>query len=143
MRGPTVRARKQRVLAGQSQRADRPLDHIGVDLDATIVEEQRQTRPAAQGITDGVSELALLADESELLAQPRLKCLDERPTAVLAHSATLLGRATADLALDLVESPDPHQRFRRDRRRRGEPHRDHRRRVGLDHAAKDRISLCS
>src|SRR5687768_12688048 len=117
MLSAAIRAGEQRILAVQGQRADRTFNHIGIDLNPAVVEEQGQARPAGQRVTDRLGELALLADKSELLAQPRLKSLDERPAAVLAHSATLLGRAAADLALDPVEGRDAGERFRRDRRR--------------------------
>jgi hypothetical protein len=40
-----VGAGEQRVLAVEGDRADRVLDHVGVDLDATVVEEKAQPRP--------------------------------------------------------------------------------------------------
>lgn len=60
-----IRAREQRVLAIEGQRPDRPLDGVGVQLDAAIIQEQRQSGPAGQRVADGVGELALGADLTE------------------------------------------------------------------------------
>jgi hypothetical protein len=44
--GPAVGSGKKCVLAGEREWADRALNHIGVDLDATIIEEQAEPGPA-------------------------------------------------------------------------------------------------
>ena len=46
-----------------------------------------------------------------LLAQPRLERFDQRPAALLADRATLLGGTAADLVLDPVEGGDARQRL--------------------------------
>jgi hypothetical protein len=56
-----VRSGEEGVLAVESERADRSLDGVGVDLDAAIVEEAAEPGPAAERIADRVGELALLA----------------------------------------------------------------------------------
>ncbi len=66
-----VGACEKRILAIESQRPDRPLDGVGVQLDAAIIQEQRQSGPAGQGVADGVSELALGAD----LVKPRFQLM--------------------------------------------------------------------
>lgn len=57
-----------RLDAGESER---PLDGVGVDLDAPVVEEQAQPRPASQSLADRLGQVALAAQEAELLPQPR------------------------------------------------------------------------
>jgi hypothetical protein len=46
MRSTCVGTREERIFAIESNRTDRTLDDIGVDLDAAIVEEACETLPA-------------------------------------------------------------------------------------------------
>ena len=117
---PGVRAGEQRVFAVQGQGPDRSLDHIGVDLDPAVVEEQAQACPARQGVADRIGELAFAADEPELLAQPRIQRIDQRLTALLACGTPFPGRATTNVGLDPVERCDARQRLCGDRRGGGE-----------------------
>jgi hypothetical protein len=57
---------KERILSIEGNRADRAFDDIGVDLDATVVDEADQALPVRQRIADRFGELALLADQGEL-----------------------------------------------------------------------------
>lgn len=96
MLGAAVGAGEQGVLARQGERPDGALDDVVVDLDTAVVEEQAEALPARQRVADRLGELGLLTDELELVAQPRLERFDQRPAALLADLATLLGRTTAD-----------------------------------------------
>ena len=69
-----VGAGKERVLAVEGERPDGALDDVGVDLDAAIVEEAAKAIPAREDVADGLRQLALLADERELLSQLGLEC---------------------------------------------------------------------
>jgi hypothetical protein len=51
-----VGAGEERVLAVEGDRTDRALDHVGVDLDATVVEEEAQPRPQLERIADGLGD---------------------------------------------------------------------------------------
>jgi hypothetical protein len=73
MLGAAVGAGEQSVLAVEGQRADGALDDVIVDFDLAIVEEQRKPSPARQGVADRLGQLGLLADQRQLLAQPRLQ----------------------------------------------------------------------
>ena len=79
MLGAAVGAGEQRVLAVEGEGPDGALDDVVVDLDAAVVEEPAQTLPARERVADRLGELGLLADERELVAQPRLERL--RPAA--------------------------------------------------------------
>src|SRR5215208_4555968 len=72
VRGPTVRAGKQCVFAREGQRAHAALDHVGVDLNSAVVEEQAQAGPPGECVADRLRQPALLAHQGELLAQPGL-----------------------------------------------------------------------
>ena len=119
MLGTAVGAGEQGILAVEGQRTDGALDDVVVDLDAAVVEEQAKALPARQRVADRLGELGLLADELELRAQPRLERVDQRPAALLASRAALLGGATADLVLDAVQRGDARQRLAGDRRGAG------------------------
>ena len=114
--GAAIGSSKERVLAVQSDRSDGALDHVGVDLDATVVEEATEARPSRECVADGFGEFALLADKAELRLQPRFERIDDRAAFRLADVAALLGQAAADLPLDAIEFGDPRERFRDDRR---------------------------
>jgi hypothetical protein len=58
--GAAVRAGEERVLAGQRQRPDGALDHVIIDLDASVVEEAGDARPARERVSDCLGQLVLL-----------------------------------------------------------------------------------
>ena len=88
--GPTVGASEEGVLAVESDRPDRPFDDVRIDLDAAVVEEATEAGPSAQRVADRFGELALLADEGELVAQPRLEGRDDGEAPRLAAGAPLI-----------------------------------------------------
>ena len=73
MLGAAVGAGEEGVLAVEGDSADRALDDVAVDLDAAVVEEAGESFPARERVADRLGELGLLADQAELLAQPRLE----------------------------------------------------------------------
>ena len=117
---PPSEPAKRRILSVQRNRPDRALDHVAVDLDATVVEKAGQSRPARQRIADRFGELGLLTDQVELGAQPWLKRIEDWPALGLAQGAALVGTAAARLGLDGIELGNPLQGFARDRRGTGD-----------------------
>ena len=91
MLGAAVGAGEECILAIERDRPDGALDDVGVDLDATVVEEAGEARPSRECVADGLGELALLADERELRLQPRFERRDDRAASRLADVAALLG----------------------------------------------------
>ena len=71
-------------------------------------------------VADDLGELALLADEGEPVAQPRLESDDERTRSFLADGAPLVRPAAANVGLDPIERGDALQRLRCDRRSLGD-----------------------
>lgn len=61
-----------------------PLDGVAVNLDATVVEEAREALPARESVADRLGELCLVADQAELLAQPRFEIGDNSAAPFLA-----------------------------------------------------------
>src|ERR1700722_1576768 len=107
---------EERVLPVQCDWADATFDDIGIDLDATVIDEAGETSPARQRIAGCLGELALLTDQSELGAQPRLKVINDRSAPVLAHSPALVGAAATDFLFDCIETGDALEGFAGDRR---------------------------
>src|SRR5258706_74078 len=91
MLGAAIRTCEQCIFPVERDGADGALDGVVVEFDAAIVDEARQAFPARQGVTDGLGELALLADQAEFCTQPRLKGIDSRPAFLLANGATRVG----------------------------------------------------
>lgn len=116
MLAAAVGAGEESILPVQRDGTDRTLDDIGVDLDATVIEEACEAFPARERVADRFRELGLLADQRELGAQPGFEAIDDRPAPVLADGAPFLGAAAADVILDGVEAGDPFERLAGDRR---------------------------
>ena len=47
-----IGAGEQGVLAGEGDRADRTLDHVGIDLDPAVVEEDGEAGPVLERVAD-------------------------------------------------------------------------------------------
>jgi hypothetical protein len=120
--GAAVGPGEERIFAIEGDGADRPFDDVGVDLDASVLEEAGEPLPSRERVADRFRELCLLADQAELLTQPRLERGDERPAPVATGGLAIVGGAAADLALDAVETGDALERLAGDgrRARRGE-----------------------
>src|SRR5918995_2044986 len=103
MLAPAIRAGKQCILARQGQRPDRPLDHVGVDLNPPVVHEAGQPLPAHKRIADRLGQSALLADQTELAAQPRLESVQDGTALLLPNPAALCRTHATDVALDAIE----------------------------------------
>ena len=100
--GAAVGTGEQGVLAIEGERADGALDHVVVDFDPAVIEEQSKPCPARQRVADRLGELGLLADQRQFLAQPWLKRFNQRPAALLPRGPAFLGGAAADVAFDAV-----------------------------------------
>ena len=70
-------------------RPDRAFDHVAVDLDAAVVDKADQPIPAHKRVADRLGQFALLADQPELAAQPRLESVQDRTALCLADPASL------------------------------------------------------
>src|SRR4029453_6541822 len=114
--GAAVGPGEEVVLAPQSHGPDGALDRIVVELDATVLEEPAQRRPACEGIADRFGEAAARRHLQELVLQPGFEGLDQG-TRVAVTVPLALGRTmAANLGLDRIEPGDPAQCLGRDRR---------------------------
>ncbi len=73
-----IGAGEQMVIAPERHGPDGALDGVGVELDAAIVEEAAERRPACQGIADGLGQPTARRNQAQLVLQPGLYGLDER-----------------------------------------------------------------
>lgn len=80
-----VRACEERILAIEGDRPDCAFDDIVIDLDAVIVDEQRQAFPARQRVSDRFREFRLLTDCPEFSAQPGFEGVDDRAALLLPN----------------------------------------------------------
>ena len=105
------RIEELRAFAAARPRIDRAvLMRLAQDLPTAWNAPTTGTR-TKQRIADRLAEFALLADEAELLAQPRLEIGDERSSSGLANVAPFLRTTTANVLLDRIESGDAVERL--------------------------------
>lgn len=113
---PPSEPAKSAFFRVRCQGSDGALDDVVVQLDAAVVEEQGQPLPARERIADRLGQLGLLADQSQLLAQPWLHGLDDRPALLLARNPALIRGSAADRSLEAIELGDALQGLAGDRR---------------------------
>ena len=109
-----ARAGEQCILPVKSDRSDAALDHVGIDLNAAVVEEARKSVPARERVADCLGEFGLLADQGELGAEPGFEVFNDRPAPGLARGTSLVDAAAANLPFDGIEGPQyvPEPRWR-------------------------------
>ena len=115
--GPTMAAaiapREQMVLAAESDGPDRPLDGIGVELDAPMVQEARQSCPTRESIADCFGKRAATWDKRELPLEPRAQGLNDRRGEGAALGKPVGRRPPAHARLNGIEFADPAKRLGR------------------------------
>ena len=99
----TIRTSKQGVLSVQCDRADGALDDVGVDLNASIIEEAREAFPARECIADRLGQLCLLADQQKFFTQPGLERVKKRLGFFLTDCPAFVSITATDARLDLIE----------------------------------------
>ena len=108
-------AREERIFATKTDPADRPLDGIGVDLDAAIIEVAQQASPMVQTVADGLGDLTGPGHGWQGCLEPGLHRIHDRLRPFLACGMPRLGRLATDVGLDLIEQLDARQRLGCDR----------------------------
>ena len=86
-----VGAGEQGVLAVEGDRADRALDHVGVDLDAAVVEEEAQPAPQLESVADRLGDAGVAGDLGELGVEPGPQVIEDGPAVLVADGLSLLG----------------------------------------------------
>src|SRR5690606_15565177 len=92
---------KQRVLACDGLVPDSPLDGIGVDIEATIVQEALETLAAAPGIPDRLGEFRLVRDAAQFLFTERPEIGYDGGRLLLSRGSAIRRSLTANALLDL------------------------------------------
>jgi len=75
------------ILTIEHEGANAPLDDVGVELDAAVVEEADEPVPVVQSITDVLGDHGLGGDARNLVLEPGLQRQHERLALVLAYPA--------------------------------------------------------
>ena len=113
--GPVVAAvvgsGEQGVLAVERDGPDGAFDGVAVEFGAAVLDEQGQPGPAGGGIADGLSQLALGAEQGKPGGEQPVQRFDDRLALLLPHGATEIRILPADLVLDGVERLDQRQRL--------------------------------
>ena len=78
--------------------------------------KHNQSVPVIQRVTDRLGEGGSTRDAAELLVEPDIQGLDERPAFAISHALTFLGGVTENAGLDRVQLGDPLHGFFGDRR---------------------------
>jgi hypothetical protein len=94
-------------------RADRALDWIGVQFDATIMQEARQAFPARERIADRFGKRAAARYKRKLRLQPGMQTLNDGLGEGSALSKPMSRRLPAHTSFDGIELPDPAQSLSR------------------------------
>ncbi len=115
-----VGAREQGILAVEGQRSDRPLNGVGIELDAAIVEEDSEPVPADERVAYRFGQLALGTHLAEPGFQIVVQLIDDDAGVLVADCATMIGIGAANLALDGIETGDPLHHLDGNRRLVGE-----------------------
>lgn len=115
-----VGAREQGILAVEGEKSDRPLNGVGIELDAAIVEEDAEPAPAAERVAYRVGQLALGTDLAEPGFQIVVQIIDDDAGVLVADGSAMVGTGTANLTVDGMETGDPLQHLGGNRRLVGE-----------------------
>src|ERR1700730_14090161 len=94
------------VFTPERDRTDGALDHIGVDLDATVVEEASKTVPARERVADRPRDGRLAGAGGKLDFEPEMQVVDEGFCVPLPGLAALIGGEAANLRFDGIERGD-------------------------------------
>src|SRR5580704_8020265 len=111
-----IAAGEQMVLAAERDRADRPLNRVGVEFDPAVMQEPSEARPAAQRITYGFGKRAVCRHPQKLAFQPGLHAVHNEPGPCPTRRQAMLWRLAPDILLNGVKLTNPPQRLRRQRR---------------------------
>jgi hypothetical protein len=103
------------VLAPHRDRPDRPLDRVGVELDATVVEEPAEGGPTDQGISDRLGQSAARRHAMQFGLEPGLEGTDQGGRLRPAGMSAFVGRAATDGRFDGIKLTDASQGLGGDR----------------------------
>ena len=116
-----IRTGEQMILAPERDGPDGALDDVVVGLDAPIVEEAGQARPARRRVADRLGEFPVAGDSGELGLNQGLHRLEDRIWRGLGGRPAAPKLEPPDIAFDGVEAADPRQRLDGDQGRSSRP----------------------
>ena len=104
-----IAAGEEMVLAAKCNRPDRPLDRVGIKLDATIMQETGQSLPSRERIADRFGQGASAGCKGELGFEPEPHGIDNGLRTTATCREPVRGRLTANVGFDGIEFGDPAQ----------------------------------
>src|SRR5205814_10374149 len=111
-----VAAREEMILSSKSDRTNRALNGVGVQLDTTIMQQARQAFPARERISHRFGEGAAAGYKRKLRFEPESHGIDNRLRSIAACGEPVRGRLTANIRLNGIDLGDPAQGLRCNRR---------------------------
>src|SRR5215472_502671 len=108
-RAATIAAGEEMVLAPKRDGADCALHRVGIELDASVVQEACQGAPARKRVTYRFGERAVVRHAQQLGLQPGVHIVDNWLGLRTSHRQPMARRLTADLLLDRVKLADTAQ----------------------------------
>ena len=103
---PVSEPAKSQWLAAHADGAHGALGRVVVDGHAAVLEEEREGRPALEGVAEGLREVALAGEAGELGFRPGAERFDLGRAVGGPRGKALGGAAPGDLALEVVEGSD-------------------------------------
>ena len=95
-----IAAGEEMILATECNRPDRPFNRVGIEFDAAIMQEARQSVPARECVADRFGNRAAAWYKRKLLFEPEPHRLDDALHGLVRHAADLGGSPIgADLAI--------------------------------------------
>ncbi len=108
-----VAAGEEMVFPAERHRADCTLDRIGVQFNAAIVQEARQTVPTGERVPDRFRKRAAAGHACKLRLKPGLQGLHDRLREGAPLSEPMGRRLPTNAGFNGIELTDPAQGFRR------------------------------
>src|SRR5450631_2090744 len=111
-----IAAGEEMILATECNRPDRPFNRVGIEFDAAIMQEARQSVPARECVADRFGNRAAAWYKRKLLFEPEPHRLDDALGAIAASREPVPRRLAANVGFNGIEFGDPAECFGRDRR---------------------------
>lgn len=108
----------QTIPARDANRVNLLLDHVVINVDVAIIEQQDQSVPVVVGITDMLGQLGFCRETLQGIFAQGLELFHHQPGLRLARGQPMLSARTTDVRLDPVDVPDQLDELRNERRRR-------------------------
>ena len=111
-----IAAGEEMILAAECNRPDCAFNRVGIEFDAAIMQEARQSVPARECVADRFGNRAAAWYKRKLHFEPKPHRIDDGLGTIVASRKPVPRRLTANVGFNGVKIGDPTERFGRDRR---------------------------